>query len=112
MINHDQALQVRMRKLLKEKFQALDIARPLMFFERENWSINKCNNESEYVAIVEDGVPKVFFNCKNNEDALGQSFSEAICLDQQVSLTEVILLLAEYDVVFLKTLNQVFQQFS
>ena len=99
----DKALQVRMRHLLKERFQALDIARPLLFFEEMPVIGTYVNG---YGVLLENGQPSAYFNL-NSSDRIPQEFTHAICLDQQVSLLDALHHLAENDVVFLKTLDQV-----
>lgn len=105
MVEHDQALQVRMKKLLKEKFQALDIARPITFYESLP-EIPKSRRSTEYGAVLKNGQACSYFKLGEFNPEI-VCFSKAICLDQKISLRDALLHLAEHEVIFLKTLGQV-----
>lgn len=106
MIYHDHALQARMSKILKEKFQAMDIARPLPLFEHsEKIDFDKLE-QHEYVGFVENGKPRSYLELVDESKTV-MSFAPEDCVDYEIPMKDILLMLAEKKVVFLKTLGRV-----
>jgi hypothetical protein len=97
----DLALQLRMQKLLKEGFKAIDIARQILFYETLPTILPK--NE-EYVAILKDGKVTSFLEVSTGVQS---EFTDENCLTQNSSLVDAILKLITEKVIFIKTLGGV-----
>ncbi|MCM8534203.1 MAG: hypothetical protein NE330_23775 [Lentisphaeraceae bacterium] len=95
-----------MSKILKEKFQAMDIARPLPVFESSD-KINfaKLVNH-EYVGFIEDGKARSYYKLADESKTIF-AFAPEDCVDFEIPMKDILLMLAEKKVVFLKTLGQV-----
>ena len=105
----DRALQVRMRHLLKKQFMALDIARPLLAFESiENipYTISDGENLHEYCSLTHQGSPQVYIQLSSTERPT-QTFDVSPIINQHTSLRDALLLLADHEVIFISTLDQI-----
>ena len=89
-INTDSALQERMRTLLKERFQGVDIANPLLL-THDIEAIDELPLENHtYVGLLKNGVTSSAVDLESREII---KFENAVCVDYSTPLRDIIFLL-------------------